>query len=129
MARQGKWADNIIIQAVANYLNVTTGTQFNVITYYLIGHLKQKVWLSLHVNQVAYKARAYHSILSIRQLQIFLLSLRWELLLHCRDTLTIKFARISRISGLNVDPLTTIESTSRKTKNKDSDLRIKVCID
>ena len=39
MARQGTWADNIIIQPVANSLNVTTGTQFNVITYYLIGDL------------------------------------------------------------------------------------------
>ena len=44
------------------------------------------------MNQEAYKARAYCSILSIKQLQIFLLSLRWKLLLHWRDTLAIKFA-------------------------------------
>ena len=30
------------------------------------------------MNQVAYKARAYRSILSMKQLQIFLLSIRWD---------------------------------------------------
>ena len=31
MARKGTWADNKIIQSVANSLNVTTGTQFNLL--------------------------------------------------------------------------------------------------